>query len=73
MYRHAKPVEWCQCYAGRIALADAHSVADFFGYNDASEVIYPTDNPCGFHIYKSPCYKFDVLLLFVNLGDLYVH
>ena len=52
MYRHAKPVELCQCYTEGVALADAHGSSDFFGDDNASEVVNTAYNSCGFHMEK---------------------
>ena len=50
MYRHAKPVDWCQCCQWGVALPDAEGSSDFFWNDDSPQIIHSSDNSCGFHI-----------------------
>ena len=52
MYRYTKLVDWCQCCQQGVALTAAQGSSDFFGDDDAAEIIDPSNNACSFHIYS---------------------
>ena len=59
MYRHTKPVDWCQCCLWRVSLADAEGSSDFFRNHNSPQVVDPSNNASCFHF---------VYLLFAFVG-----